>query len=131
MKNNKTMKQIIPFLLLIFLCKTTSAQQIDSINFIVKANTKVPRFITDKKLSGCVFIYFKISAKGVISIVRIDPVFINEKKALVKFDFTAVETEAVRIFNILPKDLLIKRKEWSIERGDTSNFIIPINFNQK
>jgi hypothetical protein len=125
------MKQIIPFLLLIFLCKTTSAQQIDSINFIVKANTKVPRFITDKKLSGCVFVYFKISAKGVISIVRIDPVFINEKKALVKFDFTTVETEAVRIFNILPKDLLIKRKEWSIERGDTSNFIIPINFNIK
>jgi hypothetical protein len=125
------MKQIIPFLLLIFLCKTTSAQQADSINFIVKANTKVPRFITDKKLSGCVFVYFKLSEKGVISNVKTDPVFTNEKKAFVNFDFTAVQTEAIRILNILPKHLLLKHKEWFVERGTVNNLFIGVNFNLK
>jgi hypothetical protein len=125
------MKQIIPFLLLIFLCKTTSAQQSDSINFIVKANIKVPKFITDKKLSGCVFVYFRLSDKGVISNVKTNSVFANEKKAFVNFDFTAVQTEAIRILNILPKHLLLKRKEWFTERGDINSLFIPINFPPK
>jgi hypothetical protein len=125
------MKQIIPFLLLIFLCKTTSAQQTDTINSIIKANIKVPKFITDKKLSGCVYISFKLSEKGVISNIKIDAVFANEKNVLVNFDYKEVETEAIRIFNILPKDLLLKHKEWFTERGMIANLFIGVNFNIK
>ena len=124
------MKQIITFLLLVFLCKTTSAQQTDSIKFIIKANTKVPKFITDKKLSGCVFVYFKLSEEGVISNIKTNSVFTNEKNAFVNFDFKVAETEAIRILNILPKGLLLTHRKSNIENG--KNFLfIPINFPPK
>jgi hypothetical protein len=69
-------------------------------------HTKVPKIVYDKKVRGAVFIFFKLSEHGAISITKTDPVFMNEKKELVDFECKECEKEALRVLNILPKDLL-------------------------
>ena len=97
----------------------------------VKRNTNVPKRIFDEKINGCIFVFFDLDEKGVISKVRTEPVFTNQKKDFVKGDFSDCEKEAIRILNIFPKELLLEKLQHSKALGSKNQEFIPVNFPTK
>ena len=91
----------------------------------VKANTKVPQWIFEKKIKGCVFVFFDVDEKGVISNIVTNPVFTNQKNEFVERDFSECEKEAIRVSGIFPKELLLEWAKQSHKSG------IPVNFPTK
>ena len=97
----------------------------------IKRNTNVPKRIFDEKLEGAIFVNFDLDDKGIISKIRTEPVFTNQKKEFVKGDFRDCEKEALRILNIFPKELLLEQLQHSRELGSKNQEFIPVNFPTK